>query len=340
VASALALLYLVAYCCWRLLLLTPLYEVDWRLPLSQVLGSWFYLPLLPLLALAALGRSRLALALLATPLLFFAGEYGGQFLPRWLWLSQTHPEATVVRVMSWNMHYAPDRTGEFRALLAQQQPDLVALQEVSFINLRILAGELAHEYPYQQTAGPGAAGLAILSRYPFLAGEAGVRVMGCRCMEVVLDIDGQQVTVLNAHVESPAVYVDRSRWLPRVTRFEKRQQRWTFDALLAHVTTIQGPLIVLGDLNTTERQPNYQRLNRLLSNAHARAGWGMGYTFPTNIRHRGISIPPFVRIDHIFYSDAWQSVTATSGRLVESDHAYVMADLVLLEHSLNTDFTD
>lgn len=329
-ASGLAFVYLVAYCCWRLLLLTPLYDLDWRLPLSQALGSWSYLPLLPLLVLAVLARSRPALFLLAVPLVCFAGEYGNQFLPRWLWLSHTPPGATVVRVMTLNTHNMSDRSGEFRSVLAQQQPDLIALQEISYALTRVLAEELEAHYPFQQMYGAGNMGLAILSRYPIRAFEISPGALGCRCLRVTLNIDGQEVTILNAHIWSPRVNIERQRLIPRVTRFENAHQTASFDALLDQRAATPGPLIVLGDFNTTERQPNYRRLNQGLYNAFAEAGWGMGYTFPTDVRYQRLPLPPFVRIDHIFYNDAWRVVAVWSGRLVESDHAYVMADLVLL----------
>lgn len=330
-ASGLAFVYLLGYCCWRLLLLTPLYDRDWRLPLSEVLGSWFYLPLLPLLVLGAIARSRLALLMLVAPLLFFAGEYGAQLLPRWLWLGRVQPGATVVRFMTWNTHLAYDHSGEFRALLTRQQPDLVALQEISYSLARILADEVTVLYPYQQMYGAGSAsGLAILSRYPIRAFEINAGVLRCRCMRVTLDIDGQEVTVLNTHVWSPMISIDQHRAIPRVARFDNAHQTGNFSALLDQIAAAPGPLIMLGDFNTTERQPNYRRLNQLLRNAFAEAGWGMGFTFPTNASYLTLRVPPFVRIDHIFFNDAWRAAGAWRGRLVESDHAYVIADLVLL----------
>jgi endonuclease/exonuclease/phosphatase (EEP) superfamily protein YafD len=165
-------------------------------------------------------------------------------------------------------------------------------------------------------------------------------VLGCRCLKVTLAIHGQEVTVINAHIWSPRISVERGSLIPRIIHFDNRRQLLSFSALLLQNAATSGPLIVLGDLNTTERQPNYQRLNQVLHNAHARAGWGMGYTFPTNVSFRAIPVPPFVRIDHIFYNDAWRAVAAPSGRLSESDHAYVLADLVLIESFLNTDSTD
>jgi hypothetical protein len=109
VGLALAMLYTMSYGLWRILLLTPLYQEFWQLQLSDVFGSWAYLPLVPLGLLVALTRNRRAAYLLLLPLFFFGAEYGRQFLPNWQRLWPREEPVAVLRVMSWNMLYTSDR---------------------------------------------------------------------------------------------------------------------------------------------------------------------------------------------------------------------------------------
>ena len=104
-----------------------------------------------------------------------------------------------------------------------------------------------------------------------------------------------------------------------------------FDQLVERIATVEGPLVVLGDLNTSERQPNFHRLRAYLEDAFAVAGWGMGYTFPANSHLYGWAVPPMVRIDYVLINRAWQARAAWSDQLPTSDHGYVVVDLGLVD---------
>jgi endonuclease/exonuclease/phosphatase (EEP) superfamily protein YafD len=312
------------------LLLTPLYDQYWQLPMSEVLGSWAYAPLLLLLPLAALTRGRYAGLALLIPLCFFGGEYGRQFLPNWprLWSEESSPVS--LRVMTWNTLFSIDHRDHFIKLVERLQPDIIALQEISYQLGRRLPETLQKQYPYQHIYAAGSTlSLAMLSRYPILVTDQDTRLAGCHCLEVQIKRDGRTITLINVHVWRPSIYIDRDGRFPSVRRFDPSQQKPIFDALLTRIGAIQTPLLVMGDFNTGERQPNYRRLRQVLEDAFVTAGWGMGYTYPANLVDPRIKPPPFVRIDHIFYNNHWQAQAAWSGRLPESDHGFVVADLAL-----------
>jgi vancomycin resistance protein VanJ len=326
----LVLCYVVGYALWRLALLTPLYSQDWRLPLSELFGSWLYLPLPLLTILALLVRSRRALILLLVPGCLFAAEYGRQFLPNWQTVWQAPPATAPVRLLTWNTLYTTDMDGEFQALLRQRQPDLVALQELSYLLTRRLSQEMAGNYPYQAVdLGGNTGGLALFSRYPLRVVERPRQPISCQCLVVETMLGDRRITLIVVHIWRPELNARMVNGVPTVATFSDRYQTPIFNQLLERIQRVEGPLIVLGDFNTTERQPNYRRLRRQLDDAFAEAGWGMGYTYPVNDHIRGIPLPRLIRIDHILVSPDWQVRAAWTGGLPTSDHGYVVAEVAL-----------
>lgn len=332
VALGLSLLYTVGFVVWRGVLLSSYYDRFWQLRLSEVFNAWFYLPLLLPLLLALLTRQRMACLILLIPLSCFSYEYGPQYLPKWQRWWYSNPPATTLRLLTWNTHATIDHDDEFIREVRRLQPDLVALQEASYTLRRKVADELFAEYPYQvNDLLSSAESLVTLSRFPVIQHNFDRRLGGCRCQQLVIQWHDRQITVINSHMPSPYISIDPFPRIPRVIIFDNQFQYRAMDALLAQVASISGPLLVLGDLNTTEQQWNLRRLQHDLTDAFANAGWGMGFTFPVGKRLRYGAVPPFVRIDHILYNDHWQAISAWPGPPLDSDHLYVLADLVLTD---------
>lgn len=141
-------LYGIGYISWRLVLLSPLHDQYWQIQLTQVFGSWFYLPLLPLLVAALTVRSGKTIISLLIPILFLGFEYGRQFLPN-LNASILPPDPTKqLRVMSWNTLLTSKVDGKFYDVVEEQRPDIIALQEVGYTARRKLISILGEQYPY------------------------------------------------------------------------------------------------------------------------------------------------------------------------------------------------
>jgi endonuclease/exonuclease/phosphatase (EEP) superfamily protein YafD len=221
------------------------------------------------------------------------------------------------------------------AEIRRLDPDILALQEVGYNMVGDLKGALSDLYPYRVVRlNGGRASLAVLSKHPLTEPEQQADPYGCMCQPVTVFVDGQPVTVINVHMWSPALqfrYGRRGQFYrtPRLTGFDTRTQDRAFDQLLERVDAVERPLLVLGDFNTTESQPNYRRLDERLDNAHAAVGWGPGHTWPNGIDWWGWHVPPAIRIDHIFYSDGWQPRAIRTGSLAGSDHRYVIAEFAL-----------
>lgn len=331
VAFGLALLYTILFVFWRGLLLSPYYDRFWQLRLSEVFNAWAYLPLLLPLGLALLLRQRNALLILLLPMGCFGYEYGLQYLPKWHNWEYGGSPAVILRVLTWNTHATMDQHDEFIHEVKRVQPDLIALQEASYSLRRKVADELFAEYPYQiDDLLSSAESLVTLSRYPVSQHSFDRRIGGCRCQQLVIQWHDRQITVINSHVPSPYISLDLFPRIPRVVIFDNKFQYRAMDALLAQVANISGPLLLVGDLNTTEQQWNLRRLEYYLQDAFGQAGWGMGFTFPVGKRLRYFAVPPFVRIDHILYNEHWQAMASWPGPPLDSDHLYVLADLRLV----------
>lgn len=301
----------------------------WWLSLLNVFGLWLYLPLPVLLLLSLLAQPR-ALILLVVPLLFFGWEYR----PWPQTATQYAVSGTTVRVLSWNVLFFNTNVDALDTLIRKNDPDVVALQEYGFVQARGLEAALNQRYPYQALAPGGPSGLGVWSRYPIREWDRSAdRLSRCQCQRMVLDIDGQQVRLVNAHPLAPRfTFRDELAGirLPRQipSNFMTAHQQPQFDVLLSEAARTEQPLILVGDLNTGDRQPNYWRLRRYLSDAFREAGRGFGLTYP-NVRYGAsrLHMPPLVRIDYIFHSRDITALRVWNDASYVSDHRAVIADL-------------
>ena len=326
-----ALLYIAALVGWHLAGLTHL-AAWWPYRLASLFDIWLYLPLPFLLLGAALRRRWRAAALLGLAALVFVLEYGYVFLPK-------APTASGVplRVMTANLLATNDGKGGLGAAVSEQRPDVLAVQELTPRLARSLADQLGPDYPfaalYPSARNPS---LGVYSRHP-LREAARSDADDCPCQQVMLDVGGRTVDILNVHPSRPKMTFRQIGPLPLPSSFDESGHQRALRAILDRVQAADGPLIVLGDFNLSDRDPAYRQLERSLVDAYRAAGWGFGYTFPSrNLSElpsgREVTRPPYfplLRIDYVFYS---QGLAAVEARVVDvpgSDHLSVVADLRL-----------
>jgi hypothetical protein len=207
----------------------------------------------------------------------------------------------------------------------------VAVQELSWDMAGPLADALREAYPYQ-TLAPSAApdGLGIFSRLPFedvVPADIGPPPGPCYCQAVSVRLGGRAVQVLNAHPGPPDVGVRRLGPLPLPVHFDDGTGLPDRRQLLQRLDAAHLPLLLLGDLNTAERQPYYAQLRQRLADTHREVGWGPGWTFPSP--PVGPLPVPLVRIDYVLHSSEWRAAAEHTGLTPGSDHRHVVADLVL-----------
>ncbi|MCE7982442.1 MAG: hypothetical protein DYG89_14710 [Caldilinea sp. CFX5] len=233
-----------------------------------------------------------------------------------------------LRVMTWNAHFRNQNSAAFFAAIAAEQPDLIAIQELGAPLAEVIRVQLRERFPFQELhPAHNPAGMAILSRYPFMTTMPPdfSPTAGCNCQIVTIDVAGQPITLINTHPWPPKTGLTGGGTF----EFDTENQDRIFDQLLLRIAQAASPLLVVGDLNTMPIQANYRRLTQVLQDAYVTSGVGPASTFPVARAQQGWLRQPLIRIDYIFYDTAWQAQQTWVGAIDGSDHRYVMAELVL-----------
>ncbi|MDA8219627.1 MAG: endonuclease/exonuclease/phosphatase family protein [Dehalococcoidales bacterium] len=330
----LAILYCALLAAWYLLGLSPA-GGWWPYRLASLFAIWLFLPLPALLLYAAWRRRWQAMALLTLPLALLAVQYGYLLLPR-----QAAASGVPLRVMTANLLSSNAEVGALGVAIAKEHPDLLAVQELNPDLAKGLAAQVGREFPYvllyPDESYPT---LGLYSRFPLAASAVSDNGGdGCPCQQATADVNGRAVTVLNVHPPRPTLGFRRIGPVPVPTTFDTARRDRALGAIVARAQTIAGPLIVLGDFNTSDRDPAYGMLAGTLDDAFRAAGWGPGYTFPSRSSFDGwpsqgggieIFYLPVVRIDYVFTSPGWTPTGAQVVNVPGSDHLSVVADLAL-----------
>jgi endonuclease/exonuclease/phosphatase (EEP) superfamily protein YafD len=322
-----ALLYCIGVIALALLWTFHLEEA-WWLALSNIFALYFFVPLLLMLPAALVVRSRWLRAAAALALAAFLALFGMRLVPPF----GQKAEGTQLRVMTINQMFTNTSIADMIAAIREQSADVVAIQELSPQLASAAEQQLRAEYPYQFLApGDYDSGLGVLSRYPLRQAAHETEFTGQR---MVVDMGGQPMTLINVHPRAPQVATRRLRQfrpVKVVLNYDTSERGRELPQLLEEVDAIQGPLIVLGDFNTSDREEPYAEMAGRMHDAFGETGWGFGFTFPSDKQLARLRVPfPLVRIDYIWSRDM---VLPTSARVVcnfgGSDHCAVVAELVV-----------
>lgn len=274
---------------------------------------WLLVGLLPGIALALLTNRALLATVLGVSTLFIVITYAPLFMPR----QEKSPDGIPLKVMSYNVWWKNSNVAGMAEVIRTQKPDLLLLQEIDRDRLNLLVKDLDGLYsqkPY--VVFEEHEFQAMISHFP-LAQVAEERGTG-RTQKVVVMTSGGPITVLNVHAA-------------RNNGWQRRHEK-ILKLITDEIAGDTDPLILGGDFNTTDQSQTYRLVARVLQNAHWKAGWGFGFSYPSSaVKLLGyLSIPPLIRIDHIFYNKRFvakqaETLTASGG----SDHFPIIADLIL-----------
>lgn len=257
--------------------------------------------------LAASGRRLWALA--AVVLAIFPAV---QVVP-WYFAPAAQPDRPTgpfVKLLVSNVHFANDRFDRLERLIAEEDPDVVALVEVSERWLRGLAGVSAR-YPYRYEAPDDRyVGLALYSRLP-LTGTRTVHFGGSTpAIVTTLGTPSGGVALVLAHPTPPL----------NVSVLQRRNEH--VRALAEFVRDSARPAVVAGDLNLTMWNRGYRPLETIAGLRNARAGHGVGPTWPSLGR---LGIP----LDHILATDGLRLRRFRVLPPIGSDHRPIAAEFAL-----------
>lgn len=283
------------------------------------IGDWWYLLelgshfqhaylLAALVSLAALLLLRRRdLALVAG---FAVALTGVHVVPCYVGASRPAVTGAPLRVMTVNVLTVNRRTGDLAKLIAEAHPDIVALQELDDAWVHALE-DMAEAYPHQKVdPRSDNFGIGIISRVPLESVEL-VDLFGVNAIRADVQVGTERVTILNVHTlppASPSYAAIRNRQLERVA---------------AMVKNMDGPAIVLGDLNTTMWSPNFRDFLAQTTLRDARKGFGVESTWPVG------RLPIMIPIDHCLYRPPLRVDDFQRGERFGSDHLPLVVDFTM-----------
>lgn len=302
-------------------------ERTWLTTLLAYAPPLLYTPVTAvLLLLALLRRNRAALIFTLVAALLLTGPVLG--LLHFSRVTSTSG-APHVRLMTWNIAHGVGGTERIRAVIENQKPDVLCLQEVNGMK------GIPDPLPALEKACPSyhfvrAGEVAVASRLPMgtpqpcpLLTRAGVYRVA---LAVPITVQGKTVNVTAVHLATAATGESLSLHgggLPAYLRRTTEARAEQIARLNAFQQTLSKPQVICGDFNTPPRGRMYHNLLGGRSSAWSVAGQGAGWTFSS--KH------PLLRIDHIFTSPDVHPLTcdvpATTS--ADSDHRPVVADLAL-----------
>ena len=222
------------------------------------------------------------------------------FGPEWLASLQPRPApsgGTIIKVMTHNVFGLNYDMARVARVIAAEQPDIVALQEY-FPQQTKLDAMLKPTYPYSaRCQGGKRANIALYSRIPFdremPAGDCPDDAYGTqRTAHIIAGFtlsDGTHFSVMTTHMDWP---------------FPIERQLAEFQSAEASIKAVQGPLIVVGDFNSTPwsyAMKAFARDSGLKRETHALVTYPLAITVPPRIsRDELLRTLPFLPLDQVF----------------------------------------
>jgi endonuclease/exonuclease/phosphatase (EEP) superfamily protein YafD len=246
-----------------------------------------------------------------------------------------------MRVLSFNVNSGLDGVDHVVGEIDQFSPDVVLLQETGGHEAREAFGRLlGARYPTVEISGQ----FIVAARYPLSSGSspsvaASSDPERARAFQrEVFDTPLGRVVFYDVHTVSPraALYGLRGREGLSREITSGRLLRGAGAPLVesnshlrfAQVQTFSeaaaqegGPVVLAGDSNLPDLSPILRRYLSGYEDGFLRAGWGLGYTFPTD------KLGPWMRIDRILANGHLRFVRFDVGKTQASDHRCVVADL-------------
>lgn len=224
--------------------------------------------------------------------------------------TRTLPSAgSRVRVLVLNVHTASSSFADVERLLHDEQPDVVALVEVSQRWLDALAPSLASYQGRLAEPRDDNFGVALYTRTALVGSIE--RVGGS--LPSVFAETAIRGTPLGLVVHT----------LPPISGEALDSQRDQLDAVAARVRAMRPPVLVAGDLNAPPWSRPFHRFVAHSGLRDSRAGFGVQASFPA--ASALLRIP----IDHVLVSCSIGVVDRRIARDVGSDHLPVVVDVVV-----------
>ena len=303
------------------------------LALVNLLTPYYFAPLILILPLVLVMRLRRVVLVAGILTLIGLAAYGPRFIPR----TQV-ADAPTLSIVTWNVYRRNVETAEIIQWLHQQNADVVLLQELPRLEMEHILDGIETYYPYMRVREPSDGGIVTLSRLPILEAASFALSNANRVQQrIVLEVQGQPIVVYNVHLANPIP----ARQIPEYRReapfllhliasYNDDQRDVEVEMLLGRIADEHLPFIVAGDFNMSDQSAQYPVVAAQMRDSFAEVGFGLGGTWPAKDT-RGLPpiVPPLLRLDYIWHSADWMSLSAAAASAPGSDHVSVSATLAL-----------
>lgn len=256
-----------------------------------------------------------ALAGLVASGMIFVPELVSGFMPRPPMPSDGRPVFKVMTHNLFGLNYDMDRV---EAVIESEKPDIIAFQEYFGEQSSELHPMLKANYPYfAQCRGGKRANIAIYSKLPFEEAEddgacpndAYGKQRTARILASFTLTDGTQFSILTTHLDWP---------LP-VAR-----QVMEFQELTAAVNETKGPLMVVGDFNSTPwsyAMRDFAMRSMLERQTRNVVTFPLRFTVPHRLAKDGLmDTLPLLPLDHVLTRGGIEVHDVHAGAETGSDH--------------------
>lgn len=240
-------------------------------------------------------RRRLAVGLIPVAALWmFAGQWISNDA-----LDQSPAEKTS-RLMFWNAGEGVLGWSRIFAVIQQQNPDIIALAEADTLKDQDEAFFDSNFPGYERIHLPRR--LLLLSRFPIISQHRLRWIRGAVYESVVIESPRGQVTLVFSDVASTL----------------SLHRKEPIKVLVEATSKLQGPVIVVGDLNTPVDSLFFDDFRKEFTNAFEASGNGLYTTWPMPL--------PVIAIDHMWGNDFVRFSDARILWTLASDHRPVIAE--------------
>jgi endonuclease/exonuclease/phosphatase (EEP) superfamily protein YafD len=282
---------------------------DWRLELLahfRVQYFWILAIAATLLAMRRWPKTALVTATAATANLLL-------ILPLYIGPAPPATAGPLTRGMSLNVFYHNHEYGRVLDEISLEKPDFVLLLEVTpkWVEMMEI---MRPEYPFSRIAArPDSSGMALYSRLPIERLEIDDLVQtGLPTIVAQLLTPTGPLTLFCAHTASPRSadhLATRNKQLESLAKIAKNRV---------------GPVMVMGDFNTTSWSPFFTEFLARSGLSDSRRGFGVQPTWPA------ASLPLRIPIDHCLVSREVGVYSRRVGHSVGSDHRPVIVDFAIV----------
>jgi len=323
-AIAIYLLALAVYLMLRIVVGDRL----WWLAFFNNFTPYYFAPLLILLPLALMARSRANIARLLPFAVIFLLWYGPYWLPKNIAAAS---ENESLKIVTFNVLPINPRLDDVVEWIRETDADVVLLQELSPEGKDYLRRELGAFYPYMDDLPDNQLSL---SRYEMLTNEI-IELVGWWVQRSTFNINGQEVVVYNVHLPLPSLTEPRfnvpiDNGLAQLAlAYDETWRNTQIRALLERLQAEPLPYIVAGDFNTSDNAMIYGEIAAVMRDSFREAGIGLGASWPGNTGEEGLPdfLPALIRIDYVWHSAEFYAESAQIGPRLGSDHLPLVVTL-------------